>query len=190
MTRWPRGRFGAVLADPPWKFATYNEAGRQRCPDWRRFKSSPCRHYETMHVDQIKALPVRSVAADRCALFLWVPWPLLKEGIEVGEAWGFRYVSMAFDWMKLNGGGTPAMGMGYWTRANTEGCLLFTTRDKPRRQARDIPMAILEPRREHSRKPDCVHERIERLVEGPHLELFARSRRPGWATWGDQVGRF
>jgi N6-adenosine-specific RNA methylase IME4 len=81
------------------------------------------------------------------------------------------------------------MGMGYWTRANTEVCLL-ATRGKPKRLNADVRQAILEPRRAHSRKPDCVHERIERLVGGPYLELFARERRSGWTTWGDQVDCF
>lgn len=81
------------------------------------------------------------------------------------------------------------MGLGYWTRANTEPCLL-ATRGKPKRIAADIRQGILEPIREHSRKPDCVHERIERLVAGPYLELFARQRRPGWTSWGNETDKF
>jgi N6-adenosine-specific RNA methylase IME4 len=81
------------------------------------------------------------------------------------------------------------MGLGYWTRANTEPCLL-ATRGKPKRLNADVRQGIIEPRREHSRKPDCVHDRIERLVAGPYLELFARARRPGWDAWGNEVGKF
>jgi len=79
--------------------------------------------------------------------------------------------------------------MGYWTRANSEPCLL-ATRGKPKRLSAAVRQGIIEPRREHSRKPDCVHERIERLVAGPYLELFARATRPGWTCWGNEVGKF
>jgi N6-adenosine-specific RNA methylase IME4 len=79
--------------------------------------------------------------------------------------------------------------MGYWTRANSEVCLL-ATRGKPKRLNADVRQGIIEPRREHSRKPDCVYERIERLVAGPYVELFARTTRKGWSSWGNQVGKF
>jgi MT-A70 len=72
---------------------------------------------------------------------------------------------------------------------NPEQCLL-ATRGKPRRRGKDIRKLIVEPRREHSRKPDEVRERIERLVDGPYLELFARETKPNWHCWGDQVGLF
>jgi N6-adenosine-specific RNA methylase IME4 len=80
-------------------------------------------------------------------------------------------------------------GLGYWTRANPEQCLL-ATRGKPSRQAKDVRRLVVEKRREHSRKPDCVRERIERLVAGPYLELFARETKRGWDRWGDQVELF
>lgn len=182
-------QFGAILADPPWRFKTYNEKGRNRCPDWKRFKSSPAKHYETMSFEDIKALPVGKVVAPDCCLFMWVSWPMLENALELVDAWGFTYKTCAFDWMKPAKSGLPAMGCGYWTRANTEPCLL-ATRGKPKRIHADVRQAILEPRREHSRKPDCVHERIERLVAGPYLELFARQSKPGWVTWGNEPTKF
>jgi N6-adenosine-specific RNA methylase IME4 len=81
------------------------------------------------------------------------------------------------------------MGSGYWTRANSEVCLL-ATRGNPKRLDAGVRQAIVEPRRQHSRKPDCVHDRIERLVAGPYLELFARQRRPNWDCWGNQTDKF
>jgi N6-adenosine-specific RNA methylase IME4 len=106
---------------------------------------------------------------------------------EVGRAWGFTYKTRAFEWLKVkvNGDGY-AMGMGYWTRKQSESCLLFT-RGSPRRQARDVREIIEQPRREHSRKPDESYRRIERLVGGPYAELFATERRSGWDGWGDQL---
>lgn len=106
------------------------------------------------------------------------------------------YINCAFDWCKADTSqidmfrddADGAMGCGYWTRANTEPCLL-ATRGHPKRLNADVRMAIIEPRREHSRKPDCVHDRIERLVDGPYLELFARRTRPRWRVWGNQIGQ-
>jgi N6-adenosine-specific RNA methylase IME4 len=192
----PADHFGAILADPPWRFKTYNEKGRNRCPDWRTFEGSPVRHYDTMSLQEIAALPVDAIAARDCVLFLWVSWPMLEDALKIIEAWKFTFKTCAFDWMKAHvkqidlfrEDGDALMGNGYWTRSNTEPCLL-ATRGKPKRLNRDVRMGILEPRREHSRKPDCTRERIERLVGGPYLELFARSERAGWSSWGNEVGK-
>ena len=100
---------------------------------------------------------------------------------------------MGFYWVKLNAAPKPDadyfIGMGYWTRANPELCLL-ATRGKPPRWAKDVRRLVVERRREHSRKPDCVRARIERLVAGPYLELFARETKPGWDCWGNQLALF
>jgi site-specific DNA-methyltransferase (adenine-specific) len=136
-----------------------------------------------MTLAQIEALPVRDLAAPNCALFLWASWPQLEDALQVIQAWGFRYKTCAFDWMKRTENGSPAIGMGYWTRANTEPCLL-ATRGNPKRIDAGIPMGVLEPRRSHSRKPDIIRKRIERLISGPYIELFARQRYVNWWAWG------
>ena len=180
------GSYGAILADPPWSFKAWSEKGTARAPD---------NHYSTMSADEIAELPVADLAAPDCALFVWVCWPSLPDAMRVIEAWGFEYKTCGFAWMKADpyrlfaDEFTPWMGLGYWTRANTENCLL-ATRGKPKRLNADVRQGIISPRREHSRKPDCVHERIERLVAGPYCELFARQRRPGWDCYGDQIERF
>ena len=179
--------YGAILADPPWRFATWSKAttvGRTSSP-----------HYTTMTLDNICAMPIP--AADDSVLFMWATWPMLKEAFQVIDAWGFVYKTCAFDWMKanvstLNLFDDPVdanMGMGYWTRANSEPCLL-ATRGKPKRLDAGVRMGIIEAKREHSRKPDCVHARIERLVAGPYLEMFARSKRPSWDVWGNETTKF
>lgn len=153
--------------------------------------------YQTMTIEEIAALPVGEIAAPDCALFMWGIWVLLPEALDVIKAWGFTYKSCAFDWMKANASqpdmfredSDVQMGLGYWTRANTEYCLL-ATRGSPKRLSKSVRQGIIEPRRQHSRKPTCVYERIERLVEGPRVELFARNTRPGWSSWGNQVGKF
>ena len=170
-----------ILADPPWTFATWSRRGRDRSAE---------RHYATMTLDDLRALPVVTWAAPDCALFMWAVRPMLPEALALGAAWGFTYKTVAFTWAKTTRvSGAWHMGLGYWTRANPEDCLLFT-RGRPRRLARDVRQLIVEPVREHSRKPDGQYERIERLVAGPRLELFARTERPGWQAWGLEAGRW
>lgn len=184
----PPGPFATVLADPPWEFATRSPKGDGR---------SARRHYDVMTLDDIKALPVRDVVARDATLFLWATDTHLAHALDVMKAWGFTYKTVGFYWVKLNPSAPSSglepfdffTGMGYWTRANPEQCLLGT-RGNPKRYARDVSRLVLAPRREHSRKPDAVPERIERLVAPPYLELFGRRSRDGWYVWGDQAMRF
>lgn len=193
----PRRHFGAILIDPPWRFKTWNKATAVKRRAGKGTNVSADVHYNTMTMEEITVLPVQDLAADDCVLFLWVSWPMLPEALALLKAWSFEYKTCAFDWMKAHArqiemfrdDSEALMGMGYWTRANTEPCLL-ATRGKPKRLHADVKQAILEPRREHSRKPDCIHGRIERLVAGPYLELFARSRRTGWTVWGNETDKF
>ena len=182
------GDYGAIYADPPWRFATYSDKGKGRSAE---------AHYDCMTLADIKAMPVAAWAARDAALFLWTTDPMLRHALEVIEAWGFTYKTVAFYWVKLNrnrGGMLLApsdffTGMGFWTRANPELCLL-ATRGKPRRRATDVAKLMVAARREHSRKPDETYARIERLVGGPYLELFARVSQPGWDRLGNQAGLF
>lgn len=188
------GGYRAILADPPWQFDSL-WGGRPNRTEAGYPSRAVDAHYDTMTIADIAAMPVADLAADDCVLFMWIVWPRLPEAIDILPAWGFTYKTCGFAWFKGNAlplfpdDARDQMGMGYWTRANSEVCLL-ATRGKPKRKHADVRQAILEPRREHSRKPDCVYERIERLVDGPYLELFARSERPGWTSWGNQVGKF
>ena len=193
----PRHHYGAILADPPWKFCNWS-----RRPWWERTDANTSRaverHYNTESAESLGALPVGELAAPDCVLFLWMVWPSMPEALRVIEAWDFTFKTAAFVWCKAHAGQLEMfeqsipdqMGLGYWTRANTEACLL-ATRGKPKRLNADVRQAIIAPRREHSRKPDGIHERIERLVAGPYLELFARqSDRPGWDYWGNETDKF
>lgn len=185
---WPEGHFGAIVADPPWSFRSWSDKGRNRCPDALvRQKGLAERHYKVMSLDDIKALPVETLAAPDCALFLWSVDCMLPEALSVGAAWGFTFKTVAFTWVKqCSKSDGWHIGLGYWTRGNPESCLLFT-RGSPRRRSAAMRQLIVARRREHSRKPDEALERIEALVPGPYVELFARARRPGWAAWGDQL---
>jgi N6-adenosine-specific RNA methylase IME4 len=178
----PQRYFGAILADPPWRFATFDKATTVSARGKRM-------HYRIMLLEDIMALPVADLAAKDCVLFLWAISPMLPHALGVIDAWGFRYRTIGFTWAKISRQGRPAMTMGYWTRAGSELCLL-ATRGHPERLDRGVRQLIIEPRREHSRKPAAVHKRIERLVAGPRLELFARCSRIGWTCVGDEVDRF
>lgn len=190
----PRGHYRAILADPPWGFKLWWGGRSNRTPAGVPSRATK-HHYQTMSEEELSALPVSDLAADDCVLFMWTCWPVMEWSLRVLRAWGFEYKTCAFSWMKADpyrlfaDEKTPWAGLGYWTRANTEPCLL-ATRGKPKRLHADVRQGIIAPRREHSRKPDEIHGRIERLVAGPYIELFARQRRPGWDCWGNQVDLF
>lgn len=178
----PRGKYGAILADPPWNFKAWSqETGIDRSAE---------KHYSVMSIEDIYNIPVSDFAAEDCALFLWVVDPSYDKGfVTIGE-WGFTYKTRAWTWIKTNPkSGGLFTGMGYWTRANPEDVLLATI-GSPKRLNADVHRVIVSPRREHSRKPDEQYERIERLVGGPYLELFARAERSGWDSFGNEVGKF
>ena len=172
--------YRVVYADPPWTFSTYSRKGKGRSAE---------AYYDCMTLADIKAVPVTEWAADDCVLLLWTTDPLLEKAFEVIDAWGFTYKTVGFYWAKLRkpeplyNESSFFTGLGFWTRANPEPCLL-ATRGKPHRRSANVSKLIVSPRREHSRKPDEVYTRIEALCEGPYLEIFARSERPGWFSWG------
>lgn len=182
--------YGAILIDPPWSFRSWSDKGKNRAPDTLvRQKGLSERHYKTMGLSDIAALPVRDLAADRCVVFLWTVDCMLPDALRIGQGWGFTFKTVAFTWTKTKKDGGHHVGLGYWTRGNPEQCLLFA-RGAPKRKSASIRQLIEAPRREHSRKPDEVYGRIEGLVDGPYLEMFARQTRAGWSSWGDETDKF
>lgn len=173
------GKYTVIYADPPWHYRVWSKKGAGR---------SAKSHYSTMPLEEIKALPVHLLAAKDCALFLWVTFPLLQEAWPLMDAWGFCYKSVAFVWVKLNRKApTLFTGMGYWTRANAEICLL-ATRGHPKRHNAGVHQVILSHIEEHSKKPEEARSRIVRLMgDVSRIELFARSRAPGWDVWGNEA---
>lgn len=169
-----------MLADPPWRFQ--NRTGKV-APEHKRLG-----RYATMSLDEIKALPVSDVTAKNAHLYLWVPNALLPEGIEVMEAWGFRYVSNIVWAKRRKDGGPDGRGVGFYFRNVTE-LILFgvkghmRTLDPGRRQVNMIETR----KREHSRKPDEQYELIQSCSPGPYLEMFARYPQPHWTAWGNEA---
>lgn len=141
-----------------------------------------------MTLDEICALPVSRIAADDCVLFLWTTYPKLKEALRVIEAWGFIYVSAAFVWLKQNRvADTWYYGLGFWSRGNSEICLL-AKRGKPRRQSNRVHQFIISHIEQHSKKPDVTRDKILQLMgDLPRVELFARKKTDGWDVWGNEV---
>jgi N6-adenosine-specific RNA methylase IME4 len=173
--------FGTILADPPWQFR--NRTGKV-APEYARLS-----RYDTMSLEEIKALPVPTVAADVCHLYLWVPNAMLPEGLSVMQSWGFSYKSNLV-WHKVRkDGGSDGRGVGFYFRNVTE-LLLFGVRG---RHARTLPPGrtqvnyVSSRKREHSRKPDEQYPLIEACSPGPYLELFARGGRDGWFAWGNEA---
>lgn len=176
-----RGKqFRTVLADPPWRFQ--NRTGKM-APEHRRLS-----RYDTMTLEEIKALPVQSLTAETAHLYLWVPNALLPEGIEVLKAWGFQYKSNIV-WHKVRkDGGSDGRGVGFYFRNVTE-LLLFGVKGKNARTlapGRTQVNLLSTRKREHSRKPDEMYDIIEACSPGPYLEMFARGSRRKWTTFGDQ----
>ena len=168
-------KYQIIYADPPWRFF----AGGNR---------NATRYYNCMKLEDIKALPIKDLTDDNCALFLWITHPMLQQGLDVLNAWGFRFATVAFDWMKLNKkANTLFIGCGYWTRANGELCILGI-KGKMERKSRSVPEALLTHREAHSKKPDEARDRIVQLMgDLPRIELFAREKTDGWDVWGNEV---
>ena len=175
-------KYNVIYADPPWTFKTYYDKGKDRSPE---------NHYNVMSLKDICNLPISKIANDDSVLLLmWVVDPLLDKAFEVINAWGFKYKTVGFTWAKTNKKSMGFFtGLGYWTRGNPEMCLL-ATKGKPKRISKSVPQLVVEQRREHSRKPDIMYNHIENLLEGPYIELFARTQRSGWDSWGNEVDKF
>lgn len=172
-------KYKIIYADPPWQFKVYSKKGLDRSAE---------SHYPTMSLKEIQALPVGELADPDCVLFMWTTVPLLKDCFSVMNAWGFEYKTVAFVWIKLNRKSDSLFwGMGHWTRANAELCML-ATKGHPKRKSAGVHQVIISHVEEHSKKPDEVRRRIIQLVgDLPRVELFARQKTDGWDVWGNEV---
>lgn len=170
-------KYDIIYADPPWMYRDKAAAG----------KRGACFKYPVMSLKDIKNLPVEQLASDNCTLFLWATMPLLPEAFEVIEAWGFKYKTMGFTWVKRTTHGKWHWGGGHWTRSNPELCLLGV-RGKPKRINKSVHSVVDDQVGKHSAKPDTVRQRIVNLMgDLPRIELFAREKAPGWHAWGNEV---
>jgi N6-adenosine-specific RNA methylase IME4 len=176
LTDLTRESYDVILADPPWKFASNSKAKPGR---------NALRHYECMTPGDIAGMPVKDIAAKDSVLFMWVTVPFLDAGIRVMGEWGFKYKSNMV-WVK------GRVGMGYWARNRHEHVLIGRRGKFPAPHPSKRRDSVIEgQQREHSRKPDALHEYIEECWPGAfRLELFARQRREGWDAWGNETEKF
>ena len=173
----PNKKYNIIYADPAWSYKDKALAGN---------RGAGCK-YDVMSIEDIQKLPVKDLADDDCILFMWVTFPKLNECLSVIEAWGFEYKTVGFTWVKKYKNGDNFMGMGRWTRANAEICMI-ATKGKPKRINAGVRQIIESVPERHSKKPDIVRDKIIELVgDLPRIELFARQKTPGWDVWGNEV---
>ena len=173
----PNKKYSVIYADPPWQY------------DSNRFlRGNVNKKYDVLTHEDLCQIPVSEISEDDCLLFLWVVSPRLPKCIEVGESWGFKYITIGFVWDK----GVPMVG--HYTLSETELCLIFKKGKIPKpRGARNMRQLIEARKGPHSVKPLEAKNRIQKMFpEQDKIELFAR---PGllkygdhnWDYWGDEV---
>lgn len=172
-------KYNIIYADPPWAYL------------WGKGKEggyfAPEKHYATMSTDEICALNIKRLAERNCALLIWTTMPCLPDAIKVIRAWGFKYKTCAFTWVKIRKDGEPLAGMGAYTKSNAELCLL-AMRGHIKSINKTVRQIVMSQRHGHSVKPPEVRERIIQLFgELPRIELFARQHADGWDCWGNEV---
>ena len=178
MIPFPNKKYQIIYADPPWSFNFRNRKGLS--------KSAKDALYNTMTAQDILTLPVKAITDANCVLFLWIMDSQMQLALDVIKAWGFEYKTVAFTWIKL-AKTKYHFGGGNWTRSNPEQCLL-ATKGNIKRLSASVRQLVVEPRREHSRKPNRIRNDIIKLVGNlPRIELFARQQTEGWDVWGDEV---
>lgn len=174
-------KYNIIYADPPWKYNSRNNITT-------RFGGGVFNKYSLMTMEEIKSLPISNLAEENCVLFLWCTFPYLDEQIKLFDYWGFRYRTLGFSWIKTNSkNGKPFFGVGYYAKSNCEICLMgMKGQLKP--ISNKVSSVIISPRREHSKKPDEVRNKIVELFgDLPRIELFAREKVEGWASWGNEI---
>lgn len=172
-------KYDVIYADPPWEYR-HTFGGLSSCG------AVP---YATLNQEELHKLPVNKLANKDCLLLLWVTMPMLQEGLDTIKAWGFKYKTCAFTWVKTNpkSGGIYS-GLGHWTNGNAELCLL-ATKGHPKRVSKSVKQIVTYPRGKHSAKPPIVRDRIKSLMgdDLKYIELFARQETDGWDVFGDEV---
>jgi len=185
----PTKTFDIIYADPPWHYngkLQFDKSSKSKDKiDFSRkiFISSATFKYPTLKTSELMAIPIHKIAKDDCLLFMWTTNPHLAQAIELGQAWGFEYKTVAFIWDKMT------HNPGQYTLSNCELCLVFKRGRIPRpRGARNVQQLVRSPRKTHSEKPVEVIQAIEKMFPGQErIELFARKKVNGWSAWGLDV---
>lgn len=179
----PNKKYKIIYADPPWSYNKYSNS-KKNISD--KIRVTP---YPPMPLEEIKSMPITQIAETDCVLFLWVTFPCLEMGLEVIKAWGFKYKTVGFNWIKKNKKGIGwFMGFGHYTRSNGEICLLATRGKGSKVLKKNMSQVVINPLTVHSEKPSIVRKKIVDLFgDLPRIELFARKQISGWDTWGNDI---
>lgn len=173
-------KYKIIYADPPWLFNNKNTGGSMN--------SGADAQYPVMTIERLKSMPINKIADDDCVLFMWTVGSQPQEALDLVKAWGFTVkTTTGFVWEKLTKNNLPFFGMGFWTRAGAE-CCLIATRGKPKRVSGSVRSVRRAKVRRHSEKPDEFRDDIVELCgDVPRIELFARKKVAGWASFGNEV---
>lgn len=177
-------KYDIIYADPPWE---YKQSGSKT-----NSRGMAKQHYETMPAEDICNLPIRNICTDKAICFMWATFPNIDSALKVMSAWGFKYKTAAFVWVKkYPKSGENFWGMGAYTRANAEVCLLGISKNTKAKEvvkSHSVHQIIESTIEKHSKKPDKTRDRIiELLGDVPRIELFARECVDGWDCWGNEV---
>lgn len=176
-------KYSIIYADPPWQ---YND--KMKMKGVHGMIRGADSFYQTMSLQDIKDLPINNIASDNAILFMWITMPLLDKAFEVIEAWGFKYKTCGFCWVKRTKQGKIHLGMGHYTRGNAELCLIAIKDKKPKFLTRSLSQIVESQIEQHSKKPDVIRDKIVKLCgDLPRIELFARQYADGWDCWGNEV---
>jgi len=180
MISFPNKKYELIYADPPWSYQ-----------DKSLHRGGAEKHYSCMSINDLCRLPVSNISSENSVLLLWTTFPQLKDSFRVVSSWGFKYVTVAFVWVKTNKSGGLFMGLGRYTRSNAEICLLAKRGKGLLRQSASIINVQLHNRMEHSRKPELFRRLVIDLFgDVSRIELFAREKCFGWDVWGNQTNKF
>lgn len=173
-------KYKLIYSDPAWQYNDKRTGGS--------YKSGSAQHYTVTSIQDMMNLPINEISDDNCLLAMWHVAPMPQEALDLVKAWGFTLKTMkGFTWHKLTKNGLSHFGMGHYTRANTEDCLI-AIKGKPVIESHSVRQFIEAKRGDHSEKPSQVRDRLVQLCgDVPRVELFARQRVEGWDSWGNEI---
>lgn len=178
--QFPDKKYNIIYADPPWPYAARNNTNTL-------FGSGAPGKYPVMKWHEIYKLPIQQIADTNCALFLWTVPPFMPKCLQTIEEWGFRFVTKAFTWIKIDKKGDYRLLTGHYTGSNSEDCYLGI-KGSMSVINKGVKQVIATPLEEHSRKPSETRTRIVELFgDIPRIELFAREKVNGWDAWGNAL---
>ena len=169
-------KYEIIYCDPPWHYTRKQHSKTAST-------GGAISHYPTVPLPKLKTLNVQSIAADNSLCFMWITSPLMPQGLELMQAWGFEYKTVAFCWDKVK------PNPGYYTMSQVELCIVGKRGTIPQpRGARNCRQFFSKKKTRHSSKPAEFRRGIENMFpEQRKIELFARGKISGWDTWGNQT---